>query len=86
MPSDAPANGPDWSVRTPSVIVSSVTPGPVSTTAGAPLVGAAASVAAGAGAVSDGDGSAEAVEGSSDLLEQALAERDDGGQRERESG
>ena len=30
MPLDAPANGPDWSVSTPSVIVSSVTPGPVS--------------------------------------------------------
>src|SRR4029450_5978369 len=30
MPFDAPANGPDWSVSTPSVMVSSVTPGPVS--------------------------------------------------------
>src|SRR5262245_41487324 len=30
MPFDAPANGPDWSVSTPSVIVSSVTPGPTS--------------------------------------------------------
>src|SRR5262245_33413952 len=67
MPSEAAAKGPLWSVRTPRVMVSAVTPGPVWSWALAPEVGAPAPAAAAVGAA------LAPPDGWSDLVEQAAA-------------
>src|SRR5262245_47570620 len=66
MPIDAPANGPVWSVRTPRVMASSVTPGPVSS-------GAAGSTPASAPAALDGVSDAGVVSADSSLLDEQAA-------------